>query len=384
MQKQHMGRWVAIAVGMGAAALVGAARADITIQQQVTVDGFGPMKFGAMDGKSTTSITGDKAREEQQSQFRSRLLRAFAKGGGTNTIRIIRLDTETIDEIDVSRQQYSEQTFQQMRDQMAQTMRQANSAPEQKKEAPSGAPVDDSKCQWSPPRSELKQSGEHASIAGADAARSTITVTTTCTDPVKGTSCDFVFLLDEWLASEIPGAAETRAFWQAYAQKLNLSGVLADSMQSSSPAVFNRYQNGWGEAIKQAGTLKGVPVKTVFAMQFGGPQCKDNSTGSSSGSDANAGAGGASSSSSSGSGFPTSPSAAISGAAMSLFNKMHKKDDQQQQAAAAPVAPGMVSMFQMSTETTAISTSTVPGSAFDIPAGYKRVDKVAPVQPPQE
>jgi hypothetical protein len=374
--RRSAGKWVAATVGVAlAAGTAETVLADITIQQQINVDGFGPSKFGAMEGKSSTAISGSKARTEEQSQFKSRLLRALAKGSSVNTVRIIRLDAETIDEIDVSKQQYSEETFQQMRDQMTRAVQNAQNSQQtqEQKEAPSGAPVDDSKCQWSPPKTEVKQTGEHASIAGADAGRSTVVVTTTCTDPSKGTSCDFVFLLDEWLASDVPGTAETRAFWTAYAQKLNLSGVLADSMQSNSPAVFNRYQNGWGEAIKQAGTLKGFPVKSVFAMQFGGPQCKDNSSGSSSGGSADTS--GSNSSSSSGGGIPTSPSAAISGAAMSLFGKMHKKDDSQQQAEANPPAPGMVQMFQMSTETVAISTTAIAGTAFEVPAGYKKVDK---------
>jgi hypothetical protein len=355
--------------------MAGIVQADITIQQQVNVDGFGPSKFGAMEGKSSTAIAGDKARTEEQNQFKSRLLRALAKG--SDTVRIIRLDAELIDEIDVTKQQYTEQTFQQMREQTERALQSAQTSPQaaqERRDAPSGAPVDESKCQWSPPRSELKQSGEHATIAGADASRATITVTTTCTDPTKGTSCDFVFLLDEWLASDVPGTAETRAFWQAYAQKLNLTGALADSMQSSSPQVFNRYQNGWGEAIRQAGGLKGFPVKSVFAMQFGGPQCKDDSSGNSS----SGGAGGDSSSSSSGSSVssvPTSPSAAVSSAALGLFNKLHKKDDSQQQASTTPVAPGMVQMFQMSTETIGISTGSIPSALFEVPAGYKKVDK---------
>ncbi|HEY3809684.1 MAG TPA: hypothetical protein VGL50_07090 [Steroidobacteraceae bacterium] len=370
--RRNAGKWLAALMAAGVAGL---GQADITVQQQINVDGFGPSKFGAMEGKSSTAISGDRARTEQQTQFKSRLLRALAKGSNVNTVRIVRLDAETIDEIDVTKQQYTEQTFQQMRDQMQRAMQSAQNSPQEQKEAPSGAPVDDSKCQWSPPKTEVKQSGEHASIAGADAARNTITVTTTCTDSTKGTSCDFVFLLDEWLAADVPGSAETRAFYAAYAQKLNLSGVLADNLQTNSPAVFNRYQNGWGEALKQAGTLKGVPMKTVFVMQFGGPQCKDNSSGSGSsgGSDSTA----SGSSSSSGSSLPTAPSAAISGAAMSLFNKMHKKDDsqQQQQQAAPQAAPGMVQMFQMSTETTGISIDSIPGGAFQVPAGYKKVDK---------
>ncbi len=153
--RRSTGKWVVATVAATlAAGMAGLVQADITIQQQVNVDGFGPSKFGAMEGKSSTAISGDKARTEQQSQFKSRLLRALAKGGNVNTVRIIRLDAETIDEIDVTKQQYSEETFQQMRDQMTRAMQSAQNSQQtqEQKEAPSGAPVDDSKCQWSPPK----------------------------------------------------------------------------------------------------------------------------------------------------------------------------------------------------------------------------------------
>jgi hypothetical protein len=350
---------------MLAAGLAGIAQADITIEQQINVDGFGPTKFGAMEGRSSTAISGNKSRTEQQTQFKSRLLRALAKSANTNTIRIVRLDAEVIDEIDVTSKQYSEMTFQQMRDATAKALQDAQSQPARQQDAPSGAPIDDSKCQWSPPRSELKQSGEHASIAGADTSRATITVTTTCTDASKGTSCDFVFVMDEWLAADVAGTAETREFWRNYAKKLNLTGDV-NELQGNTQAVFNRYKSGWGEAMKQAGSLKGFPLKTIAVMQFGGPQCKDSSSSASAGS---------SSDSSSASSVPTSPSAALGSAALGLFSKMHKKDDSQQSAAAAPGAPGMVQMFQMSTETVAIRTDSIPGGTFEVPAGFKRVDK---------
>lgn len=363
------GKCMAVLVAAGLAGMV---QADITIEQQINTDGFGPSKFGAMEGRSSTAISGNKSRTEQQTQFKSRLLRALAKSANTNTVRIVRLDAEVIDEIDVAGKQYSEMTFQQMRDATAKAVQDAQSQParqQQQQEAPSGAPVDDSKCQWSPPRAELKQSGEHASIAGTDSSRATITVTTTCTDPTKGTSCDFVFIMDEWLAADVPGTAETREFWHNYARKLNLTGEFNGMPGTGSQPVFDRYKSGWGEAAKQAASLKGFPLKTIAAMQFGGPQCKDDS------SAAGSGGNGGGSDSSSASSVPTSPSAAIGSAALGLFSKMHKKDDSQQTAASAPVAPGMVQMFQMVTETVAIRTDSIPGGSFDVPAGFKRVDK---------
>jgi hypothetical protein len=229
--------------------------------------------------------------------------------------------------------------------------------------------VDDSKCEWSPAKAELKQTGEHGSFAGTDASRATITVTQTCTDKTKGTSCDFVFVLDQWLAADIPGTVETREFWRKYAQKMNLSGELTESMRMNSQAVFDRYKKGWGEALKQAGSLKGYPVKTVFAMQFGGPQCKDDSNGGSSGGSSRNDGGDSASSNS----VPTSPSGAVGSVAMGLFNKLHKKQDAPPPAEAP--APGMVQLFQMSTETVALRTDSIPSAVFEVPAGYRKVEK---------
>lgn len=359
-------------LAMAVACMAPLARADITVEQQVNVDGFGPSKFGAMEGKNTTAISGDRARTERQSQFKSRLLRTLAKGSSTDTVSIIRLDTERVVEIDTANRQYTETTFQEMREATARAMQNAQNAKPaaQQQQAPSGAPVDDSKCEWSPARTELKQSGEHASFAGADASRATITVTQTCTDRTKGTSCDFVFVLDQWLASDMPGTVETREFWRKYAQKLNLSGELTDSMRMNSQAVFERYKTGWGEAIKQAGSLKGYPVKTVFAMQFGGPQCKDDSSSSGGGSSSSGGGDSASSNS-----VPTTPSGVVSSAALGLFNKFHKKQEDAPPAEAP--APGMVQLFQMSTETVALRTDSIPGAVFEVPAGFKKVEKPA-------
>ncbi|MGA2023324.1 MAG: hypothetical protein ABSH23_01040 [Steroidobacteraceae bacterium] len=366
------------AIGLLVACLAGSGWADVTVERRVTTDGFGPSKFGAMEGKEVTAIANDRARTENQVQFQSKLLRALAHGSGTDTVRIIRLDQELEDVIDVPQKQYSETTFQQMRAQMHQALQGAQSqgsAPPPQQQAPTGAPVDESKCQWSPARSELLQSGEHASVAGLDASRATITVTTTCTDNSTGASCDFVFLLDQWMAADVPGTAETREFWSKYAKKLDLSGEVDRTLQVNSAAVFERYKGSWGEAIKQAGSLKGYPVKSIFAMQFGGPKCK---SADSSGSSANAS--GTADNPPPASSTPTTPSGLAGNLAMNLFNKVHKKDDTPPAGQSAP-PPGMVQLFQMTSETLAVRTDALPAAMFDVPTGYKKVDKAPPPGP---
>jgi hypothetical protein len=364
------------AMGLLAVGVAGAVCADVTVEQQVTTEGFGPSKLGAMEGKNVTAISNDRARTENQVQFKSKLLRALARGSGTDTVRIIRLDAELEDNVDVAQKQYSEVTFQQMRDQTAKALQNAQSqtsAPQQQA-APTGAPVDDSKCQWSPPRTDVQQTGEHASIAGIDSSRATITVTTTCTDSSSGASCDFVFLLDQWMATDIPGTAETRAFWLNYAKKLNLTGEIDRTLQANSSAVFERYKGSWGEALKRAGSLKGYPVKSIFAMQFGGPQCKSADSSSSSGA-SNGGSGNDASSANS---TPTTPSGLAGNLAMNLFGKLKKKDDAPPPSDSAPPPAGMVQLFQMTSETVAVRTDPLPAALFEVPAGFKKISTTAP------
>jgi len=347
---------------IGFLALAGSplAWADITIEQRISVDGFGPMKIGAMEGKNVTAISKDAARTEHQTQMKSKLMRALVKGSSSNSVQIIRLDEELIDEIDVANKQYTETSFQQMREQMA-TAVQRMSTPQGDKaqQAASGAPVDESQCEWSAARANIDQTGEHATIAGADAEHATVSVTTTCTDKSKGTSCDFVFLLDQWLATEAPGAAETSEFYRNYAKKLNLQGELAADMQSNARAVFNRYQNAWGEAMKAASRLQGYPAKTVFSMQVGGPQCNSNANGSGTTADVSPPP-------------PTSSGDVVSNLAMGLFGKMHKSDDAKNPPDPAP-PPGMTQIFRMSTETVAVRSDTIPSSMFEVPAGYRKI-----------
>ena len=59
----------------------------------------------------------------------------------------------------------------------------------------------------------------------------------------------------------------------------------------------------------------------------------------------------------------------------SMMSKLHKKDAEQPktEAAAAPTDAGMIRLFRVQTETTAIRGDAIPASTFDVPAGYKKI-----------
>jgi hypothetical protein len=340
--------------------VLGIVHADTTVEQKVTADGFGPMKIGAMQGKNVTSIAGDRARIAGDLKFNSKFLRILTHNAGADNIQIIRLDKELEYQIDPAKKQYSETTFAQMREAMQKASQQVQSkTTSESREAPSGAPVNESQCQWSAPKSEVKQGTDHTVIAGAETKHITVTVTTTCLDKTSDTSCDFLNLIDEWVAPEMPGAAESHEFWRTYATKLNLKDTLSVAMRANAQQVFEQYKGAWGEAMNKAGAIKGYPMKTVFSMQFGGPQCvKQDGSKDKPAADST----------------PTSPGDVVGGLAVGLFRKLHKKPDDTSSVDSSPVAPGMVQMFRMSTEIVSINSDSIPASQFEVPAGYKKSD----------
>ena len=59
-----------VLLGCAVAALIGAtAHADVTMEERVSVGGFGMMKMANMSGTTVTTIAGDRARAESSLQF---------------------------------------------------------------------------------------------------------------------------------------------------------------------------------------------------------------------------------------------------------------------------------------------------------------------------
>src|SRR5262249_34487394 len=81
-----------------------AARADITIEQRMSVEGAGVMAMANMTGTSVTSISGDKAHMQHDVQMQSRMMRMFARGIGP-TGEIVRLDQDKVFELDLKKKE---------------------------------------------------------------------------------------------------------------------------------------------------------------------------------------------------------------------------------------------------------------------------------------
>ena len=239
--------WLSTAGALGLAATL--VRADVVIEEKVDMDGVAGFSMLAMQGQSTSSITADKSRIDSDMKFKSRLMNTFAGKSG-NSSQIIRLDKGVIYDVQHADKKYTEMTFEQMRAAMQKSMEAIQQASEaQAQTQQQQLPVDAEECQWSPPVVEARETGEHATIAGFDTARATVSVKQTCTDPKTAKACDMVWTIDQWLSSQAPGADESKAFALNYAKQLGIDAASMKAMQGRMQQAYGEYKSSWTEAM---------------------------------------------------------------------------------------------------------------------------------------
>jgi len=321
------------------------------------------MSFANMSGTSKTSISGERTRRESDMQMESRLVRMFTRNALGPTTEIVRLDEDKIYHLEMRKKQYTEMTFEQMRAQMREAEQKMEEA---KDKQPS--PVDDSQCEWSDPKAEVKRTGEKMTVAGYSAERLTIVTSQACKDKKTGSVCELALALDEWLAPDFSANGETLKFQRAYAQKLGLTTGLTPDLSDRAKNLFGRYKGVWSQVVEKMRDVKGYPVKSSFAFAFGGPQCTSSQQPqqqSPAASDAApAGGGGLASQ--------------ISGRLASAFSRRKKEDAAPAPADTPPATvtmlPGnLVPIITMSSELVSVSTAPVPGDSFSVPGDFKKV-----------
>jgi hypothetical protein len=333
-----------------------AAQADVTMQEQMSLSGAGMMKMANMSGTTTTTISGDRARTESNMQFESGLMRTFARGAGGPHVQIVRLDQGKIYALDPKKKTYTETTFEDMRAKMQQAMDAMNKGQASQQQATSG--VDESQCEWSDPKSEVKRTGEKALVGGYQAEHVTVTATQSCRDKKTGQVCDFGLAVDQWIAPTFEASSEAQSYQRAYAEKLGLGTASSRDFAERAQSMFGRYKGLWGELGSKLASLdmKGYPVKTGFSLGVGGPQCQSTQqTEAQGGPQATPSIGGA-----------------LGGALGGMFGKKKQPEPAQQAAPPPTMAGGLMPLMSMSNELVSISRDAVTPQSFEVPSDYKK------------
>jgi len=359
------------------------ASADVTTLQRISIDGIGGMKIADMSGTTTTIISGERSRTESNLQMQSKLVQMFARSAASARVDIVRLDLGKVDHLDVAKKEYSETTFEQLRAQLQNGTGAAGSG-QRANAPPQPTPIDDSQCEWSNAKADVKRTGETATLAGYDAERLTITASQACRDKQSGQVCEFVLSLDEWLAPKFAASAEAQKYARAYAQKMGLGTATSSrDIAERAQSMFGRYPGIWSEIASKSKDMKGYPLKTTFAFAVGGPQCQSAPA---------ANASTASPGDSTVNPPPASPDTAAGQLGEKLAGLFHKKSDSAADAGSgagssttsaapapssqpAPLPDGMVPVITMTAELVSVSTAPVDPSVFEIPADFKKVER---------
>jgi hypothetical protein len=395
-----MQRWLPAAV-LVAGCIAPMARADVTVQQETTFD----VTMIKAHSTATEYTTADKQRRDSDTHCDG-LMSIMCRNMANE--HIVRLDRDVEWSLEPSKKEYVEHALPTAAEREAAAAR-ARAELEKLKSCPavqqnSSAP-DTSKCDMSPPKLDEKQTDQHQTIGGHDSRLTRVTLTQSCRNRETNDTCDFVFAMDSWLTQDtVPGAADRKAFATAYMKKLGLDQMSAQTAQGLQQFLAP-YQDSLKQLSAKADDFKGYPMRTAFAISFGGAQCAaaknasaqnanasvPNPLTDASGAAADAATGSAAGAAGSAAGQAAANAAGNSvaggvlGSAASAFGSkltsglFHKKSDSGS-AATAPAAaagppadPNMVRVAAITVETTSITTDPIPADKFEIPAGWKQV-----------
>lgn len=336
-------------------ALGAEARADVTIQQRMSVSG--PVQLANMTGTTTTSISGDRSRTQTELRMESALMRTLARGAG-ESVEIVSLGEDRIWSLNPAKKTYTETTFTAQRAALQKNIDAMREAQGTQQQSASG--VDESSCEWLPPESDVKRTGAKQSIAGYQAEQIVVTGTQACRDRQTSKTCQFTLTLDQWIAPDFSEAEETLDFQRAYAEKLGLSAGASRDVAEQAEAMFGRYEGIWKEIGSRMQEVDGYPVKTSFALAVGGPECET------------AGAAGTRE------GRPSVGALAQGalGGLGGLLNRgrRNQQPEPQQEAAVAPSgSDSMVNLMTITSELVSVRTDPVSEDLFQVPAGFRKV-----------
>jgi hypothetical protein len=275
------------------------------------------------------------------------------------TATITDLGSQTITTIDFQKQTYSVVTFAQMAEMM-------NSLGQ--KRGGEGANVKF--------KVTVKQTGQTRQVGDLLAKEAVMTMEMEATDQQKSGQGSMVFINDMWLASNVPGYEEVKAFYERMAK----TGFWTpNSSVGGFGAGRSDMMKGMQEASKEIAKMDGVPVCIVMKMTGqGGPD---------------AGASGQPASSSQQQQQQTQqqeekPSVgSVLGGRFGGFGGLGRRKKQQDQTqtdqsstqtqsqtqnASSASEPGV--LMEVTTEMSKFSSAPVDGSKFEIPAGFKQVE----------
>jgi hypothetical protein len=284
--------------------------------------------------------------------------------------QIIDLDAETITSVDHTKKTYSVMTFQQMKEQMENAMREMD---KQRGQQNADVRFD----------ANVRDTGKTKDVNGLPAKQFVLTLSMVGTDKKSGESGAMHFTNEMWMASGMRGYEEVSKFQERMAQKI---GTM---FQGSNLAMMQPGMGkGMAEMAKEMSKVEGIPVLQV--MRIGStadnkplppaseaPELSKQSqvqmpgagdvAGQAAGSAVGSAIGGR--------------LGRLGGAAGGLGGLGRRRQPQQEEPQPQPEAqaqgqgqPAALMMAEVTTEMTSFSSGAVDATKLEVPAGFKQVE----------
>ena len=286
----------------------------------------------------------------------------FVKGDRMATVTdssvdVIDLNEETFTHIDLEKKQYSKATFAEM----AKAMENMAARTSNKKQADAEAEVNF--------KAEVNPTGDAKSVNGVNARRTLVVISLEGTDKKSGDSGAMRFINDMWMAPDVPGYEEVRAFSRKMAEKLAWSpvGNMARAIAAQQPGS----EKAMAELVKEMSKLEGVPVLQVMRLGVAGTGMPTEAELAAMDKQA---AGAANGEADKEKESALSKAGRIGGALGGFggFGRRKKQEQPAEQAANGNASPA--SLLEFTTEMTNFSAGSVDTAKFQVPAGFKQVE----------
>jgi hypothetical protein len=302
---------------------------------------------------------------------------------GKDSTEITDLDRETVTHIDNLHKSYSVVTFAQMRqafENMPKQMEQAQQQAKQEQPQQAQQPKTDLKTSFDV---SVKNTGVSKDVNGLTAQEQLVTMQMHVTDPNApptdaANTVTYVVTTDAWIAPDPPEVKEVQDFDKRFGQKL-MAGVdmsaWRSQMAGQNPAMAQLFggkpgsQEAMAQMAKEMAKLQGTRVMEVTRMGGSGSgtaTSQDSAQGSTppANTSSNTSVGGLLGS-------------ALGGSALGGFHR--KKPAPADNNSTTPAADGSQTassavLMETTTQKSNFSGSSVPSSAFEVPAGYKKVE----------
>jgi hypothetical protein len=320
------------------------AEADVLVREKTSSSGI--MGMGASEGQSTVIVSGDKQQTEREMTIQG-MPAGMGGDGPMVSVDIVRLDRDLIWHLDMSKKEYTEMTFEDMKQMMK------GAKAEWSKH--SGTDMKTEDIDFSV---EVETPGAKKKINGFATERKILRITGEVPKAESGgTAGEFTITADMWVAEDVPGYEELRTFQKAFAKKMGID----PSMFQGGGGVAQMMGGSMGKLTEEMQKIEGYPILMEMTMEIPGAAA----------------------------GMPAGMEkidmnamleAAKSGDMEALEKMQADMEKQAEQMESDPSAGAATMTLTVRHEVVEITTTEVPKVGFGIPEGFTKVEREMPFQ----